>query len=132
MSKNYPVSIKSIIDRPDWVCEVFVKEYPHKGGVISVCQLIGSSTIDSPDEIYISLEIGEKLQLKPPEKSKSFNPILSVFREDGTYLGDIPQSNCTVPNLLMKKGIEVACYAEAKGYIGGCLALGVSLYCKKY
>ncbi len=132
MSKNYPVSIKSIVDRPDWVCNVFTKEYPHKGGLICVCQLIGSSTIDLPDEIYISLVIGEKLQLKRPENAKAANPVLSVFREDGTYLGDLPAGNCTVPNLLMKKGIEVCCYAEAKGYIGGCLALGVSVYCNKY
>lgn len=132
MSKNYPVSIKSIIDRPDWVCEVFNKESPHKGGVICVCQLIGSSTIDSPDEMYISLQIGEILLLKPPEGSKAINPVLSVFRQNGAYLGDIPHNNCIIPNLLMKKGIEICCYAEAKGYIGGCLALGVSLYCEKY
>ncbi len=126
----YPINLKLLSDRKSLVYEVFRKVAPHKGSFVGVCELEGCFMCDEPEMLFDSLKIGELLMLESDTENKTKS--LSVKRTDGMFIGNIPFSDSLLPNLLISRGIKLFCYLEAKEFIGGMLALAVSVYCDNY
>ncbi len=129
---NYPITVSMVSDHYDVVTEVFYKVKPHKDAFIGVVLLEDSFSLESAGDIFVSLELGEKLTFLVDGKSKSSCPAILVYRYDGTYLGQLPFSACLIPNMLIEMGVKVWGYFEAKSFTGGLLSIAVSIYCEKY
>lgn len=128
----YPISFSQITDHPETLTDIFIKARPHKGAFIGVTELEGSFMCDSPEALFASLEIGEKLSLALDKSSKLSNPPLYVSRSDGTALGTLPYGEAIFPNKLISLGVSLWCHLEAKSLQGGLLSIAVSVYSEKY
>ncbi|MBQ8896353.1 MAG: hypothetical protein IJY88_06145 [Clostridia bacterium] len=131
LKELYPITVKLVADHRDLAYEIFEKLHIHKGGFIGVCELNGCFLCENVGELYSSLGFCERLALVR-ESSKSENPILNAVRTDGTVVGSLPFSDSILPNMLISRGVNVYCYAEAKEFNGGMLAIAVSIYCDEY
>ena len=127
----YPITVKLLQDNKKLVIDVFKKLRPHKGGFITVCELKGCFSWENVGETFDSLQIGEALWAVKNESAKSVQP-LDVIRNDGTPLGFIPYSESVLPNMLIKRGVKVICYIEAKEFHGGMPAVAISVYSEDY
>ncbi len=130
--KEYPLTFSYICDYPELALDVFKKEKPHKDTLIGLAVLEGCFLCDNPKEIYETLQIGEKLSVKKLEGLKQSLPPLVVSRENGEEIGKIPFSHGIFPNLLIERGINLWCYAEAKSFKSDILEIAVSIYCENY
>ena len=127
----YPITVKLVSDHKALVFDVFKTVCPHKGGFIGVCELDGCFSWEAPGETYDSLAIGEVLYAVREENARSFQP-LKAIRNDGSVLGYIPYADSILPNMLIKRGIKVICYVEAKEFNGGMPSVAVSVYSEEY
>ncbi len=127
----YPITVKLLSDHRELVFDLFKELRPHKGGFIGVCELQGCFSWETPGETYESLTFGEVLYAVRNASARSFQP-LSVIRNDGSVLGYIPYADSILPNLLIKRGINVLCYIEAKEFNGGMPSVAVSIYSENY
>ncbi len=127
----YPITVKLLQDDKDGVIEVFKKVCPHKGGFIGVCELKGCFSWENVGETFDSLAIGEVLLAVQSESAKSLQP-LNVIKNDGSVLGYLPYAESVLPNMLLKRGIKVLCYVEAKEFNGGMPSVAVSIYSQDY
>ena len=130
-SSLYPVTLKLVRNDIKTVNEIFKKVCPHKGGFIGVCELKGCFAWENVGETFDSLELGETLIAVKNKNARSFQP-LDVIRYDGTLLGYLPYAESFVPNLILKNGLKVYCYVEAKEFNGGMPAVAVSIYSEDY
>lgn len=130
--KDYPVSLSVISEHPKRANEIFLEARPHKGAYIGVAKLQGSFLCELTGDVFADLEIGEKLTVAPDLQSKLSLPPLNVTKEDGTFLGILPYAEAILPNILISRGIELWCYAEAKEFKGGIPEIVVSIYCEEY
>ena len=128
--KNYPVSVSFVKDHYEKLPKIFKKVRPHKEVFIGVCLLDGSFMCDSPEELYSSLTLGEKLSVLCYDTEK-VEP-LEVRRNNGTVLGTLPFNESVFPNMLISRGIDVFCYIEATDFTAGILEIAVSIYCERY
>ena len=131
-NKKYPITMSMVTDHYEELSNIFYKSKPHKGAFVGVALLEGSFDVESPKEIFDSLEIGERLELFLDKDSKLSIPPIYVFRENQTRLGQLPISASFVPIMLLEKGINVWGHFEAKSFIGGLLSVAISIYCDKY
>jgi hypothetical protein len=127
----YPITVKLLQDNKPLVIDVFKKVRPHKGGFIGVCELKGCFSWENVGETFDSLRIGEALWAVKNESAGSVQP-LDVIKNDGTVLGFLPYNESVLPNMLIKRGIRVICYVEAKEFNGGMPAVAVSIYSEDY
>ena len=127
----YPITVKLLQDNKNLVLNVFKKLNPHKGGFIGVCELKGCFSWENVGETFDSLKIGEALWAVKNESAKSMQP-LEVIKNDGTVLGFIPYGESVLPNMLIKRGVRVICYVEAKEFNGGMPAVAISIYSEDY
>ncbi len=128
--KNYPVSVSFVKEHYKELPAIFKKVRPHKEGFIGVCLLDGSFMCESPETLYSSLTVGEKLVIACDDTEK-VKP-LEVKRSDGTVLGVLPFDASILPNMLISRGIDVFCYVEATDFTAGMLNIAVSIYCENY
>lgn len=127
----YPVNVKLVRERKHQLVEVFDKVRPHHGIFMGVCLLNGCFTWESVGETYDSLEYGERLTLIRNEKLPKAAP-LTVCKEDGRFIGELPSADSVLPNMLSEQGVNVYCYVEAKDFNGGMPEVAVSIYCDDY
>ena len=130
-SSLYPITVKQARDDKKAVIELFKRLTPHKGGFIGVCELKGCFAWENVGETFDSLTVGELLMALPNEGAKSFQP-LNVIKYDGSVLGYLPYNESILPNMLIKRGIKVFCYVEAKEFNGGMPSVAVSIYSENY
>ena len=127
----YPITVRHLQSDKREVIELFKKITPHKGGFIDVCELKGCFTWENVGETFEALKIGEVLMAVPNESAKSLQP-LNVIKNDGSVLGYLSHSESVLPNMLIKRGIKVFCYVEAKEFNGGLPSVAVSVYSENY
>lgn len=130
--KLYPITISMLRDHSDMIPEIFLAARPHKGAFLGVSELDGSFLCDNAKEIFESFQLGEKLYVSVDRESKISVPPLSVYREDKTFLGTLPYGASIFPNLLLKRGVNIWCHAEAASFDNDLLSIAVSIYCEEY
>lgn len=129
---SYPFEMKYFKKSIDKLDDVFLSLKPHKGTYLGTAMLWGSFICDNDAEIFETLEIGEKLFIEPDPKSKKLMPKLSVYRQDRTFLGNMPVSKNLLPLILLQRNVEVWCHVEVKSFEDEYLDIGVSIYCDNY
>lgn len=127
----YPITVKMLNDHREQAHNTVKKYAQHLGAFIGVCELEGVFLCDSAGELFESLNFGERLSLVP-KQSKSLNPTLCAIRADGSEVGTLPFSDAILPNMLIRRSLDVFCHIEAKEFNGGMLAVAVSIYCESY
>ena len=127
----YPITVKLVRDNKRLVIDVFKEVRPHKNGFIDVCELKGCFAWKNVGATYEALSVGEVLLAKANDNARSFQP-LEVIKNDGTLIGYLPYSESVLPNMLIKRGVKVLCYVEAKEFNGGFPSVAVSVYADEY
>jgi hypothetical protein len=127
----YPITVKQLQNDKNAVIDIFKRVCPHKAGFIGVCELKGCFSWENVGETFDSLAIGEVLMAVQSESAKSLQP-LNVIKYDGSVLGYLPYAESVLPNMLLKRGIRVRCYVEAKEFNGGLPSVAVSIYSDDY
>lgn len=127
----YPLTVGLVEDDKEFAFAVVKRINPHKDSFIGVCNLEGSFLCDSPGELFDSLNIGDRLKLVSFE-SDGKNVPLTVCRDNGDTLGMLPYADSVLPKMLIRRGLDVFCYLEAKEFNGGMIAFTVTVYCEKY
>ena len=129
-SKRYPLSFADAERAAPAAISVFKRRRVHKGEFMGLSVLEGSFFADDPERIYVTLPVGEKLELAVENRKKSV--CLAVSHPAFGALGSVPPCNSVFPAYLMERGIGVSAYCEAKSLEAGVLRIAVSLYCDNY
>lgn len=130
-SSLYPITLKHLQNDKKAVIDIFKSVCPHKGGFIGACELKGCFLWENVGETFDSLEIGEVLLAVRDKSAKALQP-LNVIKNNGSVLGYLPYNESILPNMLLKRGIRVICYVEAKEFNGGMPSVAVSIYSEEY
>ena len=126
----YPITVTQVKDHPETVDKVFLSKKRHSfGEYLGVCLLQGCSFGGNPEETASAVAFGDELVLEP-----DVNPSMpiSVLTENGVRVGFLTYTDSVLPLMLIKRGIDVKCYAEAVELSAGVLSIAVSMYISKY
>ena len=129
---SYPIEIKKFKYDREKIRDIFIEQKPHKGTFITVAMLNGSFMCENAEEIFKTLEIGEKLLVSFDKDSKMLLPSILVHRSDDTFLGRIPRAFSMLPFTLLQRDVDVWCYVEAISFEDEYLEIAVSIYCENY